>query len=79
MKNQFKFNISLDEDGNFEALFTNSKKLSTALLKGKVILMEEEEKMLEDIKKMLQNYISTMAFNGYLSDYTLTGNMGVSK
>jgi hypothetical protein len=79
MKATYKFEMSMDEDGNVEASFFNSKTLAQTGIKGKIILMEDEEVMHNTIKQAVQNAMTGLAFNGRMSNFSIHGNLGASK
>lgn len=79
MEKVYKFEIKMNEDGDISASFYNGRTLSTTTISGNIILLEDEEALLNEIKKSVQMSMVNMAFGGKLSNFNISGNNGASK
>lgn len=78
-KNQFKLSIELDADGELSVMLTESQKLSSFQMKGRILLLEDEERLYGNLLSQIESTLFSLVINGEVTDYRINGNMGASK
>jgi hypothetical protein len=76
---KYKFEIDINDNGEFTIDVLHGKKLNSFKFKGKLPLLEDEEVIYSALELNLKRLVSDLILNGMVTDYTLSGNLGANK
>ena len=78
-KKRYSITIELDNDGNVEITSSDSKKLSSFIIKGNFTLLDSEELFYNNLTKHIKTSSLSLVASGDLANFTISGNSGAGK